>query len=501
MKIKRRLRLLAIIITVMTISIAVQYGWDIHKTQQVLKYNGGINGDKPEYKITVEFKEETMRLKASQKVVYTNRTDVSLNNIYFHIYPNVFKTEELAPFEKSEWEKAYPKGFDEGYININQVKENKKITHYRMMGDSLTLLRVSLNKTLKPKEQTELFIDYEVQLPYSKGRMGYGENTVNITNWFPILSVYDQSGWNLDPYFPIGDPFYSEVGNYEVTIILPKEYILASTGDVVKKQERQSKNTYLISAHNVRNFAMIISKKFDVKIVQKNDIEVRSYSINGIKGDLALQYGVDSLEIFNDIFGGYPYNQLSIVASDFFIGGMEYPNLVMIGQHLYEREEDFPLEYVIAHEIAHQWWYGVVGNNEVKEPWLDEGLTEYSTLMYFERKYGPHIKEQIYEKMIKNQFENYEDLYKNDNVFILRGLDDFNSSYEYSSLIYSRGAIFIEELRKEMGDDNFFKALSQYYHTFRFRNVTTTDFYKTFQNHTNEDLRPLFKDWLNYKYE
>ncbi|QUH27225.1 M1 family metallopeptidase [Serpentinicella alkaliphila] len=486
---------------VMTITIGIQYGWDLHVAQQVIKYDKEIVLDKPDYKINVEFIEETMSLNATQKVTYTNNSTDTLNNIYFHLYPNAFRTEDKAPFEKSEMDRAYPKGFDPGYIKINEVKESKKEAEYKLIGDELTLLRVSLASPLKPKGKVEIYIDFNVKLPYSMGRMGYGENTVNIANWFPIVSVYDNSGWNLDPYYPIGDPFYSDASEFDVTAIFPKEYILATTGNVIRKHERSKKNTYQVKADNVRNFVMIISKDFDVKVGNADNIEVKSFSIDGIKGDLALQYGLDSIVIFNELFGKYPYQQISIVATDFFIGGMEYPNLVMIGKHLYEREEDFPLEYVVAHEIAHQWWYGIVGNNEAKEPWLDEALTEYSTLLYFEQKYGAHIKEQVYEKIIKNQYENYKDLYKDTHVDILRGLEDFKSSYEYSSIVYSRGAMFIDELRQTMGEENFKKGLKEYYNSFRFKNTTTADFYKTFQKESDVDLSQLFKQWLNYTHE
>ena len=97
-----------------------------------------------------------------------------------------------------------------------------------------------------------------------------------------------------------------------------------------------------------------------------------------------LKAGIDSIKTFNNLFGEYPYDTYSVIASDFYIGGMEYPTLVMIDQSLYNEKDKFLLEYVIAHETAHQWWYSVIGNDEISEPWLDEALTEYSTILYFE---------------------------------------------------------------------------------------------------------------------
>ena len=230
-------------------------------------------------------------------------------------------------------------------------------------------------------------------------------------------------------------------------------------------------------------------------------IEVISYTIDGAKKEQALSYGIDALQIFNKLFGDYSYKQLSIVASDCFIGGMEYPNLVMIGKQLYEINEDFPLEYVIAHEVAHQWWYGMVGNNAIREAWLDEALSEFSALMYFEEKYGGHIKEQVYEKMIKEQYEDFLGIRLSRDDGILKELDEFDDQLQYSSIVYGKGAMFIRELRREMGDENFIKALREYFNTYKFRNASTKDFYNVLQKNTNKDLKKEFSRWLNFEIE
>ncbi|MCC5909559.1 MAG: M1 family metallopeptidase [Clostridiaceae bacterium] len=482
--------------SVFFVTISLQYMWDIRQDTRVLSPQG--EGESlSQYQINMEFIEEDMSIKANQTTVYTNDTGKALENIYLHLYPNAFRSKEAVPFEKKEMERAYPNGFNPGYIEINSIKEGKKPIHHKIMGESNTILRVTPARPLQPGEKIQLAIDFKVTLPNTIGRMGYGENTVNITNWFPIVAVYDDGGWNLDPYYAIGDPFYSEVAQYKVTATIPTEYVMASTGDVIEVNEKNNKNIYKIEGNLVRNFVMILSKEFQVREAVLGDTKVISYAIGDIKGEKALQYGLDSLKIFNNLFGEYPYNQLSIVATDFFVGGMEYPNVVMISQDLYEMKEDFPLEYVIAHEVAHQWWYGIVGNNEVKEPWLDEALTEYSTLMYFEKKYGPHIKEQVFEKMIKAQYENYIDLEPDKGEGILRSLREFDSSWEYSSIVYSKGAMFIEKLREEMGDETFSKVIREYFETFKFKNATTEDFYKICEKNTEKDIRHLFNQWLN----
>ncbi|SCY61801.1 M1 family metallopeptidase [Alkaliphilus peptidifermentans] len=455
----------------------------------------------PFYEINAEFNEESMKITANQRLQYRNNTDKDLSNIYLHLYPNTFRRKDIVPFEKKEINLVYPNGFSAGWIDLLSVKENGRKADFKVMGEKDNLLRITLKEPLRVGKVVDILIDFDVKIPNVNSRLGYGEDTVNISNWYPILSVYDERGWNLDPYYSIGDPFYSDIAIYDVTITIPLEFKMATTGDIIETINKKEHNTYKIRGEYVRDFALILSKGFEVHQGIVDGINVNSFTLGEEKKIEALQYGIDSIKIFNSLFGKYPYKQVSIVACDFFLGGMEYPNLVMISKDLYEMKEDFPLEYVIAHEIAHQWWYGIVGNNEVREPWLDEALTEYSTLMYFEEKYGEHIKEQIFEKMIKAQYENFIEIEPDRGEGILRSLREFESNLEYSSIVYSKGAMFIEEIRNEIGDKAFIEGLREYFETYQFKNATTSDFFTIMQSNTKKDIKPLFNEWLNITFE
>ncbi len=499
LNIKKKLKLSGIFLGVLFLSLLIQSFIDNNGVLGVFN-KADRRAEAAHYQIKAAFNDEDKLIVGSQRLTYKNTADRELSNLYLHIYPNAFMDKSSVPFESEELDNVYYNGFNPGWIKINEVRLNNKKVSYKVMGDASTVLRISPATALKAGEEVQIHIDFKVQLPNVIGRMGYGENTINITNWYPIMAVFDAEGWHLDPYFPIGDPFYSEVSAYEVTLEIPEDYVLATTGNILKRQVKKNRATYSINAENVRDFALILSKDFQLDSSEVNGIAINSYTLKGERSELALQYGVDAIKIFNELFGVYPYQQLSIVASDFFLGGMEYPNLVMISEELYSMKEDFPLEYVIAHEIAHQWWYGIVGNNEIAEPWLDEALTEYATLMYFEKKYGAHIKEQIFEKMIKAQYNNYINIEADKGEGILRSLREFDSSLEYSSIVYSKGAMFVEELRRAMGEEAFIAALREYYQSFMFKNATTLDFYKICEKHSDEDLKEIFIEWLNIKF-
>ncbi|OPJ55423.1 M1 family metallopeptidase [Alkalithermobacter paradoxus] len=427
------------------------------------------------YVINLKLNDEEKTIIANQKVTYVNNSDKSIDKIYFHIYPNAFSKEKYAPFEKEEFKYAYPNGFDEGYININRILGKNYNLKHKIMGSKKDILEIDLGYKLNPLEETTIILEYEVKLPNSLGRFGYGENTLNITNFYPIACVYDNNGWNIKSYEAIGDPFYSDVSNFEVNIQIPSKYEIATTGLIKDKIIKSDIKEYNIKADKVRSFAIIASDKFNILEQKVGNTTVYSYYFNKM-GKESLMMAVDSLKIFNELFGEYPYETYSVVACDFFIGGMEYPNLVMIDKTLYNESEMFFLEYVIAHETAHQWWYSVVGNNEITEPWLDEALTEYSTLLYFEKKYGHETKQKLLDEI---KLRTYGKSMKN----IFKSTLEFNNSLEYSLHVYSKGALLIDTLRKEVGDEVFFNTLRDYYEKNKYKNVTSEDFFEIWKNH------------------
>lgn len=428
-----------------------------------------INNRVNEYKMDVILDDESKRLMCNQTIDYVNNTKESLDSIYFHIYPNAFSEEENVPFEKSQMKQAYPKGFNEGYIDIKNIIINNSKAEYSIEGEKNDILNIKLNKSLKTNENIKIDIKFNVKLPNSEGRFGYGENTINVTNWFPIACVYDERGWNTKSYETIGDPFYSDISNFKVTILSPAKYDIATTGKVIETKTDNKKDMNTIEAKNVRDFAFVLSDKFHIEKDNINNVEIATYSLDSKYSKLATDVARDSIKIFSDMFGQYPYENYSVTASDFYIGGMEYPNLSMIDKSLYSNMNKFLLEYVIAHETAHQWWYGVIGNDEVSEPWIDEALTEYSTILYFEKKYGADAASRLMETM-DTQTRSYSD------KDIFKSTDQYKSSTEYSLNVYTKGAVMFHRIREEVGDKVFFKVLREYYETYKFKNVNGTQF-------------------------
>ena len=375
---------------------------------------------------------------------------------------------------------------NEGYIDIKNVLNNNNKMKYEIIGDKNDILEVKLDKLLKEGESIKIDLKYNVKLPNCLGRFGYGENTVNVTNWFPIACVYDDKGWNLKSYEAVGDPFYSDTSNFEVRLLAPSKYKLATTGEIVEQKTDTEKTLYTIDAKLVRDFAFILSDKFTINKTKYKDVLINTYNLNENMSQEAVDVAKSSIDIFSNLFGDYPYNTYSVVASDFFIGGMEYPMLVMIDESLYNNENKFLLEYVIAHETAHQWWYSVVGNDEISEPWLDEALTEYSTVLYFEQKYGKETGDKLI-KTMEVQTRNY----KTNDIF--KATTDYKDSSEYSLSVYTKGAVVFSKIRNEVGDEVFFNTLREYYNTYKFKNVNGPQFVELWKS-KGVDIEKIIKE-------
>jgi hypothetical protein len=421
------------------------------------------------YTMDVIFEDESKRLMCNQNIKYTNNQNKDLKSLYFHIYPNAFSKEEFTPFEKTQMKQAYPNGFNEGYIDIQNILiGDKKVEHF-IEGDKEDILEIKLDKPLKPNEEISIDLKFNVKIPNSVGRFGYGDDTINITNWFPIACVYDDRGWNTKSYETIGDPFYSDISNFKVTILTPAEYKIGYTGKITESKTDNKKSMYTMEANNVRDFAFILSKNFKIQKDHTKNIEIITYNLNDRFSEIATKISKDSIDIFSDMFGKYPYDTYSVIASDFYIGGMEYPMLSMIDKRLYTNKNKFLLEYVIAHETAHQWWYGAVGNDEVSEPWIDEALTEYSTILYFEKKYGKSTANNLMDTMY-TQTKSYS------SKDIFKPCDQYQNSTDYSLSVYTKGAVMFHKIREEVGDKLFFDILKEYYSTYRFKNVNGAQF-------------------------
>jgi len=459
-----------------------------------------ISKDLDTYKMTLEYNDEEKSLTAFQTLTYTNNTDTELNEIYFHLYPNNFSEGAVnKPVGVLSSQKAYPNGESYGKIEILSSSTNSDDLTYTLEGTDKDFLKVSLASPLSPTNKTTINLSYTVTLPNINHRFGFGNNTINIANFYPVVAVYEDD-WVLDPYNYNGDPFYSNMANYEVTLTAPSNLILASTGEILSQNSNEEKTTYEIKAQAVRDFAFVLSNKFEVLTEQVGHTTVSYFYYNDETPEEFLKASVDSLNTFNSLFGTYPYSTLNVVKANFVHGGMEYPNLVLISDDVSEKADYIN---VIVHEIAHQWWYGLVGNNEYAYGWLDEGLTEYSTNLFYRENPEYNINADEIIKNTTSSFANFVELYTSVlgsvDTSMNRALDEYDTEPEYVYVTYVKGMLFFDELRNILGHKEFMTCLKDYFETYKFQNVKPEHLLGSFEKTSHTDLSGFFDSWISGK--
>ena len=459
------------------------------------------------YNMQLEFNAIDNIVSGKMQVDFKNKTEKALENLHFNLYPSAFRDgAEQKVVSEVNYEKCYYNGKSYGGIEILDCYENKNAgLEFSINGEDENILIVNLKQPVEPENTIRVCVDFIVTIPNANHRFGYGENTVNLGNFFPILCVYENGDWQDMFYYINGDPFYSQTANFNVDITYPAGFVLATTGEEVStKANPPAPNanfiTSTLKARAVRDFAIVLSEKFEVLENKVKGITVKYYHYGDTKADETLEACVNAMETYNKHFGEYPYKEIKIVMANFVHGGMEYPNLVMVADNI-ENYETYI--YCIAHELAHQWWYGVVGNNQTEFAWLDEGLTEFSTAFFFEKnpQYGLSMEDLT--ERANSSYEVFQAVYgnvlNNINTAINRPIYDFATEPEYFYMAYVKGFLLFQTLSEMIGEKMMLKCLQNYYQDFAFKIATPDGIIGSFEKTSKSALEGFFNSFLNGK--
>ena len=405
-------------------------------------------------------------LQASMTVAYQNRTDMPLQSIQFHLYPNAFRSDaRYRPLTQQEEEYAYYNGFDAGSITIQNVSCNARTQNFIIGGIDRNLLTVPLTETLYPQDNATIEMNFTLDIPQIRHRFGKSDHSINLGQWYPQLCVYDAQGYHTVPYLEIGDPFYSEMADYDVTLTMDADCVVAAPAACTETLESQQKTIHF-TASGLRDCALVVSPEFSLCETTVEDTTVRYFYYQDAAPEEALSVAQHAIDTFSRRFGDYIYPLYTVVQTGFPNGGMEYSGLVYIADHLTPQEQ----KIVIAHETAHQWWYNAVGNDQVENAWLDEGLTEFSTLYFFEEnpEFGIAARDLLAsnKKSLLLYISVYNHVFQQCNLDFRRPLYSYNDSLSYVQNCYTAAMLLFDALRSQMGEENFFAALSAYYQAY-----------------------------------
>ena len=467
----------------------------------IICVNGLKEEEKPlsTYNMKLSYDDENHVLSGEEEITFINNYDNMFTCLYLHLYPNAFREGAKNNLVSvADTDEVYVDGVSYGNIEIKGVSSEGENLNYNIEGEDSNILKVELPVEVYPDESITFSVEFATTLANVNHRLGYGNNAINFGNFYPVICMYEEGvGFKTDLYHSNGDPFYSEVASYQVEITYPAKYTLASSGSLQSTTEEEGVATSKVSGDKIRDFCFVLSDIFDSVSQKVGSTTLTYYGYEGDSLSSALEISVKALNTFNELFGKYPYSTLNIVKTNFLHGGMEYPNLVMISDNL----EDDEIAYVIVHEIAHQWWYGVVGNDEYNHAWMDEGLTEYSTLLFFEEHEEYNVDTA---SLVKNATESYKTfvrVYTSVNgevdTSMDRPLNKFDTQPEYVQCTYTKGMLMFDSIRKSVGDRKFFKALKDYYQDFAYKNASPADMIASFIDSTRVDLEGFFNSWLS----
>ena len=448
------------------------------------------------YEITAEYAPETKSLTGTAKVTFENCGNGELSVLKFQLYPNAYRKAALyKPVSTAYTDSAYYAGESYGEMTVSSVHGSK---NWEVMGEDANILYVDLPSSLYPGDKVVLDIGFITKLANINHRTGITEKTVNLGNFYPILCGVKNGSFYESVYYSDGDPFYSDCAEYKINLTVPKEYIAAATGDSIAERVLESKKVYTFSAVNVRDFALVLSENYRVAQTRVGDTDILYYYYADNNPQTTLDIAKDAFAYYAETFGKYPYASYTLAETGFCFGGMEYPRLSMLSDCLQDTER----VRAIAHETAHQWWYGVVGSDQTQNAWQDEGLAEYSALCFFENyeKYGLK-REDIVGNALK-EYRSYYDVYGSvlgrTDTRMRRDLGEYISEYEYKCLSYNKALVMFDTLRKSVGDKKFFASLRRYYKDCAYQMASEGDLIGSFER-SGLDVSGFFESFLEGK--
>lgn len=466
--------------------------------------------------VTLDDKEKT--LDAFEKITYKNQSPDTLSYIWFHLWPNAYKNDKTA-FSDQLLGNGNTKFYfsdkeQKGYINRLDFKVNGVSARTEDHPEHIDIIKLFLPQPLAPGKEITISTPFHVKLPFNFSRGGYDGQTFQVSQWYPKPAVYDRNGWHPMPYLDQGE-FYSEFGSYDVRITVPGDYVVAATGNLQNKEEQewlttrkgvataiqtrashpktktivankvkpvvkkpnvfpaeQVKNKTLhYLQDNVHDFAWFANKNFIVdhdtcQLASGRSIKVFTYYTTAEKQtwDSSTSYAKDAIHFYSHEVGEYPYDVVSVVQGpQSFGGGMEYPTITIISPMPSAKD----LDITIAHEIGHNWFYGILASNERDHPWMDEGINSFYEKKYTETKYGPSSQEE-------ELFFQTKALRHTDQPIETRS-QQFSES-NYGLVAYHKTAEWMAFLEEKLGKDVFRKTMQDYFTNWQFRHPQPSDF-------------------------
>ena len=471
------------------------------------------------YKMDIDVDAQNFTYTGNQTLTYTNNSPDELKVVYFHLYWNAFKAgsmmdQRVAGQAKNGDSRLQVNGIsrlasspeeEEGAQNIHWIKQNGKDLKFEIQE---TIMKVVLDKPLKPNSSTTFTMNWDAVIPKQIRRAGRNNREgidMTVTQWYPKIAEYDYDGWATFDY--VGREFHAPFSDYEINIKIDKEYVIGAGGTLenpleVKgydqkasvKADKDNKATWKWTAKNMLDFAWAADRDYTVENFTILDGPKVFYVYQKSEKTKLWQesqpYVTKFFQILNASFGRYPYPSYSFIQGG--DGGMEYGMCTMI---LGEATSLKGLLGLMIHEGGHSWNQQIMAYNESMRPWMDEGFTSYYESLVMHQILPPKEPE-------ANPFVGSLNNYRN---FVKRGIEepavwfgdhhDNGSAYSFST--YVKGELFLVQLGYIMGEQNLTATMKEFYRQWNLKHPTDRDFLHIAQKISGMDLKWFQNYWIN----
>ena len=456
---------------------------------------------KVNYNLSVSLDDKLKTLDGFEQIEYFNNSPDTLKYIWIHLWPNAYKNDQTAFSEQllknGRTDFYFSNESERGYINRLEFKVDGKNVKVE---DSIAIdiTKIILNEPLVPLKSIIITTPFHEKLPYNFSRGGYTKNGFQITQWYPKPAVYDKLGWHPMSYLDQGE-FYSEFGNFDVKITVPKDYKLAATGvlqndnklnkGIIKAESNKESSIFKTLEYrqdNIHDFAWFANKKFQVvhdtlKLASGRIIDCQAFYNPSHKEvwQNSLLYIKNTIRSRSEWLGEYPYDVVTVVEATIgFTGGMEYPTITSISPMPSKRL----LETLIEHEVGHNWNYGILASNERDHPWMDEGINTY-----FDRRYlreispapnDPLLKSDLINRKLPDDLDDlfYRNLLEQKKDQPIETTSEKFTELNYNLTVYHKTALWMEKLETFYGRQTFDSILHNFYFNWKFKHPSPEDF-------------------------
>jgi hypothetical protein len=419
---------------------------------------------------------------------YVNSTGAAQTTVYLRLYPN---------------SAIYPAGG----MTIGRAAIDGTPAPVRMSVHD-TVAAINLAEPLAPGAAVDLTAAFTSLIP-TDPRETYGmyqfdseTGVYALANWFPLLAGFDPDrGWQLDPPAVIGDPVFSNAALFGVQLSAPSDFKIAAGGS-----ETSATTTDAVTKHNfvagpARDFVIALSDRFQFASKDVGATTVTSYFLpdDAEAGANALTFGARALELYGDRFGTYPYKRMSLVETPLGsgAGGVEFPQLVFLGSDYFADNSDagsLSLDFLVSHEVAHQWFYGQVGNDQYVDAFLDEALANVSALLDLDAYRGPGAAALVLERSIARPYRSYLTSYGD--LVVDSPSEGFPSVRAYNAIVYGKAVLGFRAVRDRIGQTQFDAGLALYVARYRFTTADPQDLLACLNEAAGQEVTALWNHWF-----